>query len=108
MRRVRGATAAHAPTSAAGLARPQQRSPLAPRSGGGAEAAGAGARLDSAQDLERAAMAEAAVRALPSQPVGGYVKEHRQKRLPGKHSWQSAWPACVYSQIWLQDHLGAR
>ena len=65
MRRVRGATAAHAPAGAAGLARPQQRSPLAPRStGSGAEGARAGGRLDSAQDLERAAMAEAAVRAL--------------------------------------------
>lgn len=65
MRHVRGATAAHAPASAAALAQPQQRSPLAPRStGSGAEGARAGGRLDSAQDLERAAMAEAAVRAL--------------------------------------------
>lgn len=60
MRRVRGAAPppSNRPT-------PQQRSPLAPRGGGGGgsvELAGAGGRLDSAQDLERAALAESAVR----------------------------------------------
>jgi len=66
MRRVRCAAAAPAASGA-----PRQRSPLAPRGGGGVELAGQGARLDSARDLERASHGEAAVRVAARTPGQG-------------------------------------